>query len=943
MEQTKKYWLNPETILDGRYVIKEVIGEGGFGITYKGIHKSIGMTVAIKEFFSKKFMKRNISESDSVVLAWDDDKDKFEKEKKKFLQEARIVSDFSKEDGVVHIMDYFEANETAYIVMEYIDGVNLKERINKSGPMSVESCIRKILPVINTLGKIHNCGVIHRDIGPNNIMVQSDDKFRLIDFGSAKDYEGIDEKSYSVILTGGYAPPEQYDKEGNLGPWTDVYAVCAVIYYCITGQSPQEALSRILYDEIEKPSEKGVKIKSETEKIILKGLSVNPKDRYQSMEELERVLSSQIKEKKEKSSNKKAIIAGISVALIAMLVSLGGFLGNRYYENHKEEIMFGDEEVQHLLLSAPDDMSAKQYADAKKILRERLKILTNDKYIMEEDDENIRISIARKVYTEEKLYKDDQNFSEFTKSLISRPCEIYLVDYKNNKMETAMDDLANSVKITNKDIQSVKNSQKKISDEKYDIEWMFSDGDTGDGNQIKNISKYHYGVLEIKLSDAVVEKLKNNNISGECYICQDANMKNVVLFCITGVLSEDRRTLYIHKGFKSEQIIELLKYNMTHKKFSKAFNVLGFDIETEWEETEKNASKGKNQVNQNEIKNPSISLYYTTYGEHTEGEWIDIFTDIRIKMDSLEIPYSLGKEKEHPNNIVIKMARKDCYYNFMDDAIFQSGGINIVSSFWEMSYFRNYQVDIEKSNGQYKLIFSTEKEYQQEELKEISEKILKNNEKYLWLRLGKYKIARATLTKPIEDGKIVFDKYYVNDEQYQKGNEPLFYSYVKNSITKTSDSFDSSFFLHNIYQENDEGKIIHENVNKLKGLKEVESTYSTDKNRIKKILPNALVHRSYIDELYVDIKVDDTSDEQIKDIMKKIKSVIDDGKLLDGRYDVIRFRFEEKNQYSVIAFRKDTVSCEYYKTVFYSNSTQLNKKLIRSIVAKDYNNIKWQN
>lgn len=942
MEQIKKYWLKPETILDGRYVIKEVIGEGGFGITYKGIHKSIGMTVAIKEFFSKNLMKRNINESDSIALAWEDDKDKFEKEKKKFLQEARIVSDFSKEDGVVHIMDYFEANETAYIVMEYIDGVSLKEQIDKNAPMSVENCIRKILPVINTLGKIHNCGVIHRDIGPNNIMVQYDDKFRLIDFGSAKDYEGIDEKSYSVILTGGYAPPEQYDKEGNLGPWTDVYAVCAVIYYCITGHSPQEALSRILYDEIVKPSDKGVKIKSETEKILLKGLAVNPKDRYQSMEELGEALSSQIKEKKEKSSNKKAIIAGISVALIAVLVTVGGFLVNRYYENHKEEIMFGNEDVQHLLLSAPDDMSAKQYADAKKVIRERLKVLTNNKYIMEEDDENLRISIERKVYIDEKLYKDDQNFSEFVKSFISRPCELYLVKYKNNKMATAIDDLSNGVKITDKDIKSVKNSQRIINDEKYDIEWMFSEN--GVGNQIKNISKYHYGALEIKLSDEVVQKLKNNNISGECYICQDADMKNAILFCITGVLSEDRKILYIHRGFKNERIIDLLKYNMTHKKFSKALNVQGFDIATEWEDTEKNSLIGKNQVNQKEIQNPSISLYYTAYdSERTKGEWIDIFADIRTKLDSLEIPYSLGREKNQPQNVVIKMAQKDCYYNFMDDVFFKSEGVNIASSFWKKTTFRDYQVDIVKSDGQYKLIIYSEEQFKKDQLQEDSEKILRNNEKYLWLRLGNYKIARATLTKPIEDGKIVFDRYYANDEQYQKGEVPLFYTYVKNYITKTSDKYIYSPYLYGTYLENDKGKVMYEDVNKLKGLKEIESTYSADKNNIKKILPDVSIHRDDINELYVDIKVNDTSDGQIKSIMEKIKSIIGTCSLLDGRYDEICFRFEEKNQYSVISFRKDTISWAYYKNVFYSNDTQLNKKLIKSIMSKDYKTIKWLN
>ena len=319
------YYLQSGTVLEGRYQIEEVIGEGGFGITYKGVHKTIGLPVAIKEFFSKDIMIRNTLESNNVQLTWEENEKKFEKEKKRFLKEARVISSFNKEDGIVHIMDYFEANNTVYIVMEYIEGVSLRKYIKQNGPMSVEETVTKMMPVIHTLDKIHGRGVIHRDIGPNNIMVEENGDFRLIDFGSARAFDEIDEKSYSIILTGGYAPPEQYDKEGHLGPWTDVYAVCAVIYYAITGYSPQEGLSRMLYDELEKPSERGVKIKSDTEKILLKGLAVNPKDRIQSMAELGTQLSQQVKIKKENTSNRKNIIIGfglVALAVIAITVSI---------------------------------------------------------------------------------------------------------------------------------------------------------------------------------------------------------------------------------------------------------------------------------------------------------------------------------------------------------------------------------------------------------------------------------------------------------------------------------------------------------------------------------------------------------------------------------------------------------------------------------------------
>ena len=161
----KRYQLKPDTILDGRYRIGRVLGEGGFGITYEGVNQRIGMRVAIKEFFCRDYMDRDNEASEAVFLSEPGMQERFLSEKHKFLKEARILSDFSSEDEVVHINDYFELNGTAYIVMAYLDGKTLRQYVGENGPFDHETLFRKFKPLLATLEKIHETGLIHREIG----------------------------------------------------------------------------------------------------------------------------------------------------------------------------------------------------------------------------------------------------------------------------------------------------------------------------------------------------------------------------------------------------------------------------------------------------------------------------------------------------------------------------------------------------------------------------------------------------------------------------------------------------------------------------------------------------------------------------------------------------------------------------------------------------------
>lgn len=278
--------LIPGTVLNGKYTLGRVLGEGGFGITYIGIDGALGLKVAIKEFFPSGLVNRNSTATSAVSANMGDALLPFEKGRSRFLQEAQTLARFAGEPGIVGIRDYFTENNTAYIVMDYLDGMTLRDFLKKHGKLTFDAAVKMLEPVMTSLQKVHEQELIHRDISPDNIMLMNNGQVKLLDFGAARHATGTDEKSLSVMLKPGFAPEEQYRTKGNQGPWTDVYALSATIYRCITGQNPEESMNRVFMDELLKPSELGAVISPVQEKALLKGLAVLQKNRYQTVGQL---------------------------------------------------------------------------------------------------------------------------------------------------------------------------------------------------------------------------------------------------------------------------------------------------------------------------------------------------------------------------------------------------------------------------------------------------------------------------------------------------------------------------------------------------------------------------------------------------------------------------------------------------------------------------------
>ena len=272
------------TILDGRYLIGKVLGVGGFGITYLGYDLTLDYKVAVKEYMPSGFATR-ADDKYTLTVTSSSQQQAYDEGLDKFLSEARTLAKFHNTPHVVSVQDFFKENNTAYFVMEYVDGESLKDYLDKNGGrVSFAAASNILMPIMEALSKVHEQGLIHRDISPDNISITSTGEPKLLDFGAARSAYA-DNKSVSVILKHGLAPIEQYSYHGNMGPWTDVYAMGATFYRSITGILPPESIERIHADSIKTPSSMGITIPPYAEMALMKALAVNPEGRFQTIEQ----------------------------------------------------------------------------------------------------------------------------------------------------------------------------------------------------------------------------------------------------------------------------------------------------------------------------------------------------------------------------------------------------------------------------------------------------------------------------------------------------------------------------------------------------------------------------------------------------------------------------------------------------------------------------------
>lgn len=281
----------PGTILHERYIVGKVVGYGGFGVTYIAWDTLLEHKIAIKEYLPSEFSTRVPGKPELTIFNGDKSQ-QFEDGMKKFLDEARRLAKFQNESGIVKVYDCFEENRTAYIIMEYLEGITLSDYLNENGCIPEDVAVQMLLPIMNSLKNVHKEGIIHRDIAPDNIMITSKGEIKLIDFGAARYATTSHSRSLTVIIKPGYSPEEQYRSRGDQGPHTDVHAIGAVLYRMITGCVPPDAMERRAYFEnsnkdILDPLSKYVKnISTNKENAILNAMNVRIEDRSPDMDTL---------------------------------------------------------------------------------------------------------------------------------------------------------------------------------------------------------------------------------------------------------------------------------------------------------------------------------------------------------------------------------------------------------------------------------------------------------------------------------------------------------------------------------------------------------------------------------------------------------------------------------------------------------------------------------
>ncbi len=280
--------MEPGTYLADRYIVGRVVGYGGFGVTYIGWDAKLEQKVAIKEYLPSEFSTRAPGHSKLTIYSGDK-AEQFSKGLNQFVDEAKRLAKFQNTTGIVKVFDSFEENQTAYIIMEYLDGETLAAKLKRDGVMPADDAIALLMPIMESLETVHEEGILHRDIAPDNIFITKDGDAKLIDFGAARYATTGYSMSLTVLIKPGFSPEEQYRTRGDQGPYTDVYSMAATLYRTITGKTPPDSLKRrVEFEKSDKdilfPLHKFAKdIPESTENAIMNALNVRIEDRTPTM------------------------------------------------------------------------------------------------------------------------------------------------------------------------------------------------------------------------------------------------------------------------------------------------------------------------------------------------------------------------------------------------------------------------------------------------------------------------------------------------------------------------------------------------------------------------------------------------------------------------------------------------------------------------------------
>ncbi len=284
------FYLKPKTVLKNQYFVGKALGQGGFGVTYLGMDQWLRKPVAIKEYLPSALATRDIR--NAMVIPLKRQEVNFAQGLKLFINEARHLARFN-HPHIVRVINFFEENQTGYMVMEHLEGSNPTEKMRHAGGrLSVTEALAILLPILDALAVVHAQHIYHRDISTQNIRILTDGTPVLIDFGAARHIIGENSRSLDLVLKHGYSPIEQYSGKGKIGPWTDIYACGALFYWMVTGELPLAATDRLNEDKL-LPLHKinGLDIPVSLSQTIQRALALRAEERFQTVSDFKSALA----------------------------------------------------------------------------------------------------------------------------------------------------------------------------------------------------------------------------------------------------------------------------------------------------------------------------------------------------------------------------------------------------------------------------------------------------------------------------------------------------------------------------------------------------------------------------------------------------------------------------------------------------------------------------
>jgi len=774
------------TVLDGRYRVVRVIRQGGFGITYEAVHMQSGERCAVKEYFCREICVR-LPEKGRVQLLEKEDEEvptneivrlsdtgsaadpestgqearagsvtvadpanlpRFEADRARFLREARILREFAQEPSVVTVLDYFEENGTAYIVMEYLDAKTLREDIRDDGVWSMETVVHRFGPVMEVLARIHAAGVLHRDISPDNLMVLPDRSLKLIDFGAAREMSGLAmrevpdaqdtagrvpgssvsgqrpaaplssggktgspdlsepgqradfspflrETTHSAIYTVGYSAPEQRDPRGVLGSWTDVYGLCGVIWFCLVGRDPEDALSRLLYDELERPSDLGVEILPRAEQVLMQGMALDMDSRIPDMSLLKEELQKYYPqltdlEKERKKEQKRRNRRRLCAAAAGVLVCLG-----LVCTIFRTQIRFQFIETQLTALDG-SSMTAEEFAINAEAVKRRVEALAGKgNYLWKErEGQTILFEVPAAVY-------ENSDLGLFTADVIAsrNRIRIYVEEWKADAaaeveaVPGASEKGEAPDRIKNRESSSDQGTQDPgQSGENEDrTSWAeLCEEENAPVRTEEGLQRFGYYRLGLFDQSRDVEGVRSSEEGTEISFTEEAGARfrgaledrgRKVLLTFDddnnefayeeGVITGDGRNIWIQR--ESTETVPVLNPHAaefdalwyTEKPLSAPFAVECV-WRVRWEKAEGSLLPGRNQVDAEAVPAPYIDLSYQRSGDFSDGREVPgrkgynaallgAQTIFKNRLDGMEIPYAIGLDQYAPSRLVVRL------------------------------------------------------------------------------------------------------------------------------------------------------------------------------------------------------------------------------------------------------------------------------------------------